>query len=340
MSDHILWPIIGKYLSGECSPEEMLFMETWLEQEENHLLFQQLENAWRNQQVSDDSNMFDVNRGLNLLYSKIEENESKSIPSPRLTIGVNTWFAAASILLILGMAFNFYKNKTRLRETSEIALIQTVTGNRDMFKILLPDSSVVWLNKKSMLEYPASFEGKERIVNLKGNAFFEVTPNKDKPFIINSNGMSTKVLGTSFEIKAYPGQKENEVAVVTGKVEVSTDNDKERTTNKILPGQKLTANLENTKTYIDNVSLKSIAHWRLDPLVFRDNTYREVADQLEMRFEKKIIFKNEGLKKCRVMASFNRDATLRDILKLLSISNSFEFVIGSKTVTVSGGICN
>ncbi len=339
MSDHIPWPIIAKYLAGECNQKEMLFMETWLEQEENYLLLQQLENDWRNQQVSEDDT-FDVGRGLDLLYSKIDHEENKTATATRLTIGANTWFLAASIVLIFGMTFNFYKNKTTLNP--KITLIQTVSNTRGLIKVTLPDSSVVWLNKKSMLEYPSAFIGNQRTVTLKGDAFFEVTPDKNKPFIIKCNGMSTKVLGTSFEVKAYVGEHENEVAVLTGKVEVTTDASEagHRTSNKILPGQKLIANLKNSSTYIKNVSLKSIALWRLDPLVFRDNSYQEVADQLEMRFEKKIHFKNENLKKCRVMANFNHDATLENILKLLSISNSFEYVIGSKTVTISGGFCH
>ena len=341
MSDQIPWPLIAKYLTGECSLDEMSFMETWLEDEENHQLFQHLENAWRNQQVEENNKVFNLERGMYLLHSKINaEKDEASNKGKILSMSANAWFMAASITLILGMAFNFYKGQISLRPA--ITYAQKVTGNNDVIKITLPDSSTVWLNKKSILTYPVAFEGNLREVTLTGEAFFEVKPDKTKPFIVKSKGISTRVLGTSFEVRSYPDEKDGEVSVVTGKVEVNTENanGSAGTSNKITPRQKLVIDTENAKTYINIVSLADIAQWRLDPLVFRDNTYEQVAKSLEERYGKKISILNADLKKCRVMASFNRDARLQDILKLLSISNSFRYRITADEVIINDGVCH
>ncbi|CAG4994389.1 hypothetical protein DYBT9275_01381 [Dyadobacter sp. CECT 9275] len=339
MSDQTPWPLIAKYLTGECSLDEMSFMETWLEDEENHLLFQQLESAWRNQQIPE-NNSFSLERGLHVLHSRMAAQKQQAAENRILSISANAWFMAASIILILGIAFNFYKGMITARPA--LAFEQKVTGNYDVIKITLPDSSTVWLNKKSILTYPVVFEGDLREVTLVGEAFFEIKPNKEKPFIVKSKGISTRVLGTSFNVRSYPDEKDGEVSVMTGKVEVNTEsiNGSVPASSKITPMQKLVVDTQNAQTYTSIVRLNNIAAWRLDPLAFRDNTYEEVAKSLEDRYGKKIRILNSKLRGCRVMASFNRDARLADILKLLSISNSFHYKISGDEVIITGGVCH
>jgi ferric-dicitrate binding protein FerR (iron transport regulator) len=343
MSDHTPWPLIAKYLAGECSPEEKLAMEWWLEEYDNLLLFRQIEAAWKQEQKPGNDPAFNPESGLSKLHAKMAEQqempEEETFAKPKY-IKISSWLAAASILLATGLGY-FLVNRQHGRNTAHVALETRTSGAKEIVSIELPDGTQVWLNKNSKIEYPKVFDGDERQVYLQGEAFFEVVPNPEQPFIVMSDRISTRVLGTSFDVRAYQGDETASVSVATGKVEVSKEIEEGEPIRitQLTPEQELVINTEKDETYINIVSAANIAPWHLGQLVFRDNTYDEVMQALQERFGKKIEFKS-SIGKCRVMASFNSNASLNDVLKLLSMSNSFDYVIGRDTVTITGGTCH
>lgn len=344
MSDHTPWPLIAKYLAGECSPEEKLAMEWWLEEYDNMLLFRQIEAAWKQEKEPQNDPAFNTESGLSRLHAKIAEQEyaaEEEVPERRRLLKITSWMAAAGILLATGLGYYLVSRQHDSRSIARVPMETRTSGAKDVVSIELPDGTQVWLNKNSKLEYPQAFDGDERRVYLQGEAFFEVVPNPEKPFIVKSDKVSTRVLGTSFDVKAYYGDETASVSVATGKVEVSKEieaGEPVRIT-QLTPEQELVINTEKDETYINIVSVANIAPWHLGQLVFRDNTYDEVMQALQERFGKKIVFKS-GIGKCRVMASFNSNASLNDVLKLLSMSNSFDYVIGKDVVTITGGTCH
>lgn len=340
MSDHTPWPLIAKYLAGECSPEEKLAMEWWLEEYDNMLLFRQIEAAWK--QEREPETTFDLDSGLSRLHDKMARQKSAShAPGRSKVLKITSWLAAASILAATGFGYLWMNRPHGHPQMPHAAMETRTSGPRDVVSIELSDGTQVWLNKNSKIEFPKAFDGDERQVFLQGEAFFEVVPNPEKPFIVRSDRISTRVLGTSFDVKAYEGEETASVSVATGKVEVSKemeDGEPVRIT-QLTPEQELVINTQKDETYMNIVSVADIAPWHLGQLVFRDNTYDEVMKTLQERFGKKIIFKS-SIGQCRVMASFNSTASLHDVLKLLSMSNSFEFVIGRDIVTITGGTCH
>lgn len=344
MSDHTPWPLIAKYLAGECSPEEKLAMEWWLEEYDNLLLFRQIEAAWKQEKEPGNDPAFNLESGLSKLYAKMAEQEDASEEEvqerPRY-FKISSWMAAAGILLATGMGYMLVNRQHDGRNTARVAMETRASGSKEVVSIELSDGTQVWLNKNSKIEYPKVFDGDERQVYLQGEAFFEVVPNPDKPFIVKSDRISTRVLGTSFDVKAYNGDETASVSVATGKVEVSKEIEEGEPVRitQLTPEQELVINTEKDETYINIVSVANIAPWHLGQLVFRDNTYDEVMQALQERFGKKIVFKS-SIGKCRVMASFNSNASLNDVLKLLSMSNSFDYVIGKDIVTITGGTCH
>lgn len=129
------------------------------------------------------------------------------------------WAAAASIILLLSAA----GYRTFFAAVDPVHTIATTTFAHDVRLLRLPDGTRVWINQNTVLEYAKAFEGKERSVTLKGEAFFEVAKDSSRPFVITSGDIRTTVLGTSFNVKAYSGM-EPEVHVRTGRVRVETDN--------------------------------------------------------------------------------------------------------------------
>lgn len=345
MSDHTPWPLIAKYLAGECSPEEKLAMEWWLEEYDNMLLFRQVEAAWKQEPAPDDGPEYNMESGLNKLHSRMaseQENASETGTVNRSKyFKLSSWAAAASVVLMIGLGYYLVNKDDTGKIKSRAALEQRTSGHKEVVALTLPDGSKVWLNKNSKIAYPKAFETDQREVFLEGEAFFDVVPNPEKPFIVRSDRVSTRVLGTSFDVKAYKGDATASVAVATGKVEVSKEigkGDPIRIT-QLTPQQALVINTEKDETYIDIVSTFDIGAWRKDQLVFRNNTYAEVIATLEEHYGITVQLTDQALSSCRVMASFNEGATLRDVLKLLSISNSFRYTVDGDQVTIRGGVC-
>ncbi|MEO6284165.1 MAG: FecR domain-containing protein [Dyadobacter sp.] len=344
MSDHTPWPLIAKYLAGECSPKEKLAMEWWLEDYDNHQLFNQIQSAWQNEQEPAPEPEFNAESGLARLNSMISEADS-SIDEPvekRFNyFKISSWVAAASVAVLIGLGYFFVGKNNEKKTHTRLVYTEKVSGKDQIVNLTLPDGSQVWLNKSSKIAFPKAFEADQREVYLEGEAFFEVVPNPSKPFIVHSDKVSTRVLGTSFNVKAYKGQELASVSVATGKVEVSKEI--ERGTpikvTQLTPQQELVINTEKDETYIDIVSTFDIGSWRREQLVFRNNTYTEVIASLEKQYNVTIEVKNKDLNHCRVMASFNEGANLKSVLELLSISNSFRYKIDGTQVTILGGVC-
>ncbi|PSL23941.1 FecR domain-containing protein [Dyadobacter jiangsuensis] len=344
MSDHTPWPLIAKYLAGECSPEEKLAMEWWLEEYDNMLLFRQIEAAWKQEKEPENDPVFNPDSGLSKLHAKMAEQQNwpeEEIQERPRYFKLSSWMAAAAILVATGFGYFWVNRQHEGHNTARVAMETKTSGSKEVVSVELSDGTQVWLNKNSKLEYPKTFDGDERQVYLQGEAFFEVVPNPEKPFIVKSDKLSTRVLGTSFDVKAYNGDETASVSVATGKVEVSKEIEEGEPVRitQLTPEQELVINTEKDETYINIVSVANIAPWHLGQLIFRDNTYDEVMQALQDRFGKKIVFKS-SIGKCRVMASFNSNASLNDVLKLLSMSNSFDYVIGKDVVTITGGTCH
>jgi len=344
MSDHTPWPLIAKYLAGECSKEEKLAMEWWLEEVDNEILFRQIKTAWQKQSESGLQEEFDPEKGinkLNCLILELEESDSNSGKKNKKYIRISSLLTAASILLLIGFGYLLIRNNFSDFGARSKSFIQKSSGNDQILSLLLPDGSKVWLNKNSKLTFPDHFDTSERIVFLEGEAFFEVIPHVSRPFVVRSKKISTRVLGTSFNVRAYKSDATSSIAVSTGKVEVSKEipkGDPIRIT-QLTPRQELVINTEKDETYIDIVSASNIGSWRKNLLVFQNNTYAEVAARLEASFDVKIHLEDMEFAKCRVMASFNENASLDEVLKLLSISNHFNYSVDGSEVHIRGGVC-
>lgn len=163
------------------------------------------------------------------------------------------WAAAAAVLLIIGSIF-------LSRDTTPEALLTLRTGNGELKEIVLPDSSRVWLDARSVLSYPAAFDRKERKVVLQqGQAFFEVTPDTRRPFIVESRqGMQTRVLGTSFIVHTDSANARVHVAVRTGKVSI---NWQDKTIATLLPGEQVFYDPSQPAAQLSRMDAAAIGGW-------------------------------------------------------------------------------
>ena len=262
------------------------------------------------------------------------------------------WLIAA--MLIGCMVILFWKDsKQGSRNSPPLAAstrIETSKGARK--KITLPDSTIVWLNSDTHLSYDENMnDGKERNVRLSGEAFFDVAHNKDRPFIITTDKIHIKVLGTAFNVKAYPKDSITETALIRGLVELTV---RDRPTQKILlrPADKISI-VENTKPteterslpskpvdrklILENIKEVAIGDqaivqetsWTNDMLVFKNELFEEMVPRLERWYNVTIEIRSERLRKRRFTGIF-KDEPLEAALEALQLIEPFRYQINEE----------
>jgi transmembrane sensor len=189
------------------------------------------------------------------------------------------------------------------------------SGTRTLIDTL-PDGSVVTLNKKSTISYPEHFTGSTRQVTLTGEAFFDVTPDKSKPFIISVNDVTVRVVGTSFNVK--DNAEKTEVIVETGLVEVANKDQKV----KISPREKATVIKSNPELVRQNVQDQFYNYYRTGKLVCEDTPLWKLVEILNETYEANIVIENDRIKDLIINTTFDQkslDSTLSIVGETLTI---------------------
>lgn len=231
------WELIAKYLSEDSSAEEKEELFAWVKAApENEAKFRNAQSMWRSLKKKEALHP-DIDQSWEQMKERLLSQEKETKIYSRHPAFYTKWLAAACIVLLVGIGSVFLWN------SFEKNSYQTLTTGSDIEYIVLPDSSKVWLNKNSQLKYFNHLEN-ERIVYLEGEAFFEVKRDSSRPFFVHTQNTTTRILGTSFNIRAYEQEENVELTVATGKVEFSSKSGKNRKVilfknDKAIAGKKL-----------------------------------------------------------------------------------------------------
>ena len=152
--------------------------------------------------------------------------------------------------------------------------------------ITLPDNSEVWVNSGSEITYPEEFSGKERRVRLEGEAYFDVEKDAGKPFVVQTEMLQVRVLGTQFEVKAYPEAQTTVVTLFSGRVEVTAGEKSER----LDPGQRLTYHHDSRRIEIEDFETQPETDWRSEVVYARDRTLAELFRMIGNYYDVEIVF--------------------------------------------------
>jgi ferric-dicitrate binding protein FerR (iron transport regulator) len=232
------------------------------------------------------------------------------------------------------------------RSIPQTAEYYTRPGSRT--KLILPDSSVVWLNSGSKLTYTQPFGVINRTVTLSGEAFFNVVK-RTEPFIIHTEGVQIKVLGTAFNVRSYTNEKKIETSLVIGRVEVTLDKRPEKKY-VLAPNEKLTLNKEESSitskkkgqhplailgsvAYLDSSTIVETS-WIDNKLVFVDESFSDIASKMERWYGVTINFKNQKIKYERFTGVFEKE-TVWQALEALQLTASFHFTNKENTITIT-----
>lgn len=271
--------------------------------------------------------------------------------------------AAIFVIAIISVSFWFWNDRGGKSATAKQNIVDTKYGSKS--KVQMPDGTVVWLNAGSKLTYDEGFGKSNRNINLIGEAFFDVKHDASSPFIIRTRNLRLKVLGTAFNVKAYPEDKTSEASLIRGSLEVSFPN---RPTEKILlkPNEKIAlvnnnnqlkqnkpdqnktnAGLESeaetmpiiflTKVnYIRSENIIKEVSWVSNKLIFRADKFEDIAREMERWYDIKIEFKNNNssLRNKKFTGTFKNE-TFTEAFNALKETYNFKYTYKRETNTVT-----
>jgi transmembrane sensor len=315
--------LITRYFTGDASSEEIIEIQKWLnESKDNILYFRQLKNIWDNTENDPGIKMINIDSALNLVNKRIKFRSPK----------VNLWYywqkiAAILIipLLLVNLLYFIYRStdKTSYQEPIYIELFAAF-GTRSA--INLSDGTSVWLNSGSSLKYPDRFIGDKRTVFLQGEAYFEVESDLKKPFIVRTSSLTVKATGTKFNVNGYITADQETVTLVSGKVEVSLNDDKENIhSSKLDMNQHFRFNKADCTTSVVNEDTYKYISWKDGKLVFRNEPLSNVVKRISQIFNIDIEIRGKELQNYSFRATF-QDESLTEILNLLKISSPIDYI--------------
>jgi len=335
--------IITKELVGQLSDNEKRLLKDWLsESNENSDLYHSYKEAFLNGKYQPTAKNKDevyqkLRQKLNFKKHTIQAEEWNNLNST--TSFSHRWLKVAAIILVL-MTTTFIINQTRINRHSEIEtqelshdviIKSNPRGKKSL--IVLPDGSKVKLNSESHLEYYSDF-GNDRSVKLVGEAFFEIVKDTVRPFYVNTGDLRVRVLGTSFNVKAFPFDEKIKVAVVSGLVLI--ENKKElqmKPVEYLKPDEMLVYDHQTTKYDITNFDRKTVVGWKDGELRFDETDFSTVIKILERWYGVEIIVSSDAHLTGRFNAHY-KNQPLEMVLEGMAFTSDFNFKIEGKKVYI------
>lgn len=301
---HINDELLTKYLLGEATLGEQTTVQAWIEQTDaNKAHYEQLKQIWDKSKLLESKSSIDEEAAWSRFQERVNNSESsKTIALPQKRFSPMRIAAAIAVLLCCAWTAKYFMydyGTTTLYASNEV-LVET-----------LPDGSVVTINKNSSIKYDSDFSGDSRDVTLSGEAFFNVTPNKQKPFIISADKATITVVGTSFNVNS--SKEATEVIVETGLVKVA----KNAESVEVKPSEKAT--VYNNKTQpvkADNVD-KLYNYYRTKEFVCNNTPLSRLVKVLNNAYNVNIVIANDQLNDIAITTTF-KDQTLEEILDVIS----------------------
>lgn len=255
-------------------------------------------------------------------YHKVSSRINTQLQTKRI-ISIITRIAAVLTLPLLAFTVwsLFFQEKNSDLAENEITWheIQSPAGMRS--HVVLPDGTDLWLNAESKIKYGIPFTRENRQVELTGEAFLKVVKNEKAPFFVNAGAASVKVLGTQFNVKAYPEDEQLEVALTEGSIEFTgTTADGKKAEKTLIPNDFLAMNKTTGKVRLENKNLNKHISWVKNIIIFDETPMPEVAKTLERWYGVKVVVADAEICKYRFTTTFENESLFR-VLELLELSS-------------------
>lgn len=325
---------IAKYLSGNMSPEEVDRFEKWLTEDPAHSqLLNEALGVW---QMGEEEALPDFDKDVDEAWKKVDQNIQRPDTGTTRVIrfSFGRWAAGiAASVAILALATWAWFQMQAVDDTGPVVF---ATGIGETQSIVLPDSSKVWLNERSQLSYTADFS--VRSLQLEGEAFFEVRRDENSPFRVESLGATTEVLGTSFNIRAYPEEGQVELTVETGKVAFAQEEIQENRL-EVVAGSSAVFEQENQSLFEQEEKISNALAWRTGRLVFEETTLDKVRLSFERYYGIRLEVSDPSIWNCHFTGNFEQ-APPEEVAATLAFGLNLELLKADSVYTLAGSGCD
>lgn len=347
--------LLDRFFNDQCTDAEREVVLNWMANPEHELLVRNtMEHHWRAMQRTENRAAVDIEQLLTKTSKKIFDEEGQSVNAgdglPGGKPKLMSWSIAAlwlgALLTFSVLIFLTTGNEPESTLTSEKEKIKIIPDTKvlksasgQIIEEVLPDGTKVILNAQSSLQFPSAFSGQSaREVILTGEAFFDVTEDKDHPFIVKTHGINVVVLGTAFNLKSYKGDPTIETTLIRGKVVV--ENNKGQTSKKVemKPNQKAVFSHDTENITLVDVNLTQTAPWNKATLEFEQEELYNVIKSLERWYGVTIHTEKEVSMNCQLTARIDRES-LKETMEVLKSLMGIRYSILEKDVFIKGKIC-
>ncbi len=307
--ENIPYELIARYLAGECNDNEKQQVLEWKLQ--NPEMMDEFTKMW----AEIPSNEFTPDQELALQKVKYRISTQKEKKAKRLPLFVGGIAAAVAIVFIL-INVIIKETQDNTLQSNDTSWLTLSTDTDEIEEYLLPDGSKVWLNQSSSIQYPQVFEGNTREIHLEGEAFFEIAPNADKPFIIHANNTQTRVVGTSFGVKARKDNSEVIVTVSTGIINFSAEGETDHI--QLVKGEQGICNPKERILEKNTSPDPNLLAWKTKILIFEQSSLTQVSKLLEEVYHTPVTVDN-SVADLRITSTFDQ-MSLSEILQIIELT--------------------
>jgi ferric-dicitrate binding protein FerR (iron transport regulator) len=306
--------LFNHYLNNTCSYREMEeFLDYVRRAEHDSGLRMLIRNLYQDLKAEDIPTTHVDEKGR-LVLSEPGWIPPAIVSKPRRTRPAVAGFMVF-LLLALATGWLLLKQPARSERVATMSSLTKKSTVRSESKfLLLEDSTQVWLNAASSLEFPDHFDPKKRVVYLTGEAYFDVKHAEKVPFIIHTGAVSTTVLGTAFNIKAYPGEENITVSVSRGKVKVSRKDGWEAT---LQTGQQLKLREQENQVREKPIPAAEVAAWQQGSLIYDDVSFKDIVADLQRVYNVNIKISDPAVQEQRISTSFKKEIGVEQALQVL-----------------------
>jgi len=366
MQNEQLYRLIARKLSKETTLSELQELHEYLKNSpSDQYAIEIIASYWDSKQssgdISDDQTNEHFKHILAMADAKLPDvqlevdgpifNQAKITADTKI-FWLKSIAIAASLLILIGLSWWMINLTKRSPDQSLVQQSEAIAQKGNRSKLTLPDGSVVLLNSDTKLKYPLEFSDSIREVYLDGEAYFDIKKEPGRPFIVHTSGMQIKVLGTTFNVKAYPADKVIETSLIHGSIEVTV---MDRPNEKIIlsPNEKLIIKNNKLSDLADPEKINPIkpaiainqlipdprdssiseTQWVENRLVFRNESLAEVATRMERWYNVTIKIRDEELKATLLSGTFTNE-TIEMALDALAYTKSFRYVKNGDLVKI------
>ena len=319
--------ILAAYLSGALDAEQRAAVEAWYDASpaNRRLMGEIYRLLYLNDRINDTARI-DVEKAYVHCRTRIREQARR-----RVWLRSLKRLAASAAVIVVLLAGGWMARSSVERLTRPM-VVYTQVGERS--QAVLPDGTKVWLNSSSRVEYAASFFSRKRRVKMDGEAYFEVSHDRHAPFVVSTNGLDIRVLGTRFNIRNNEDKHLITTVLLEGSVEASVTGER-GTALRLHPSQQLTFDTDTKSMLLTDIpTAERSINWIYGRFSFEHNTLEEIAEELNRYYNVDIRFKDDALRQLRFSGDFQVDDGIYHIMSVLQLTYKFNYRIVDNDIEI------